>query len=43
MKRWMPVFIWLRAEGVDERLGGVNRLTSIADAVDSYLQRKDAS
>jgi MFS superfamily sulfate permease-like transporter len=26
----------LRAEGVDQRLGGINRLTTVADAVDSF-------
>ena len=27
----------LRAEGVDARLGGINRLSTVADAVESYL------
>ena len=28
----------LRNEGVDEKLGGINRFTSVADAVDSFLE-----
>jgi len=26
----------LRGEGVEEKLGGINRFTSVADAVDSF-------
>ena len=28
----------LRNEGVDTKLGGINRFTSVADAVDTFLQ-----
>ena len=31
----------LRGEGVDARLGGVNRFTSVADAVDQALESRD--
>jgi SulP family sulfate permease len=30
----------LRSEGVDGKLGGVNRFTSVADAVEDYFQRQ---
>src|SRR4029453_10768650 len=29
----------LRAEGLDERLGGINRFTSVADAVEDFQAR----
>ena len=29
----------LRAEGVDEKVGGVNRFASVADVVDDFLAR----
>jgi hypothetical protein len=31
-----PVRDVLRAEGLDERLGGINRFTSVADAVEGF-------
>ena len=29
----------LRAEGLDERLGGINRFTAVADVVDNFLKK----
>jgi hypothetical protein len=31
----------LRNEGVDEKLGGVNRFTSVADAVEHFQKNAD--
>jgi SulP family sulfate permease len=33
----------LRLEGVDERLGGVNRFTTVAEAIDQFLKTSPAS
>jgi MFS superfamily sulfate permease-like transporter len=31
----------LRREGIDERLGGVNRFTSVADVIDHFLNERE--
>jgi sulfate permease, SulP family len=31
----------LRSEGVDEKLGGVNRFTSVADAIEHFQKSGD--
>jgi hypothetical protein len=30
----------LRGEGVDARLGGINRFTAVADAVDAFVKNR---
>jgi hypothetical protein len=33
----------LRREGVDEKLGGVNRFSSVADVIDHFLGESESS
>jgi hypothetical protein len=33
----------LRHEGVDSKLGGVNRLTTVADVIDHFQRERNAS
>ena len=34
----ISLVVGLRREGIDQRLGGVNRFTSVADAIDHFLK-----